>query len=211
MLWQLLPAASDAAVTTQPATSENYISILSDKTFVQFVLISVIFLSCFVQLFTNLPVYLKKDVHLAENYIGFLSSWNGIMIVLMEMTVIFWMERNWSKKRAVTIGVALHIIAYLFASLLQLSLAGAFVLMTFITLSEMLSFSVLTNFWMSRTDETNRGQYAAIWTMTWAFAQTVGPFLGSLVAQYAGFSVLWAVVALLSGMAMLLYAKVMTN
>jgi MFS family permease len=65
----------------------------------------------------------------------------------------------------------------------------AFIMMTLITISEMLAFSVLVNFWMSRTDDTNRGQYAAIWTMVWAFSQTVGPFLGSVIAQYAGFKV----------------------
>jgi MFS family permease len=75
----------------------------------------------------------------------------------------------------------------------------------------MLSFSVLVNFWMRRTDDTNRGQYAAVWTMTWAFSQTIGPFAGSLIAQYAGFQILWFFIVFLSCLAMLLYTNVIQN
>ena len=93
----------------------------------------------------------------------------------------------------------------------QLPFWGAFIMMTLITISEMLAFSVLVSFWMDRTDDTNRGQYAAIWTMTWAFSQTVGPLLGSVMAQYAGFKMLWLTVALLSTTATFLYAKIIKN
>lgn len=211
VLWYLLP---DKQMIRQQQIIENSVqqtSIWADKTFVQFIVISVIYLSCFVQLFTNLPVYFKKELHFEENYIGYLSSWNGLLIVLTEMTLIFWIEKNWTRKRALTLGVALHIAAYLLAVFFQLTFWGAFAMMTLITLSEMFAFSVLVNFWMSRTDETNRGQYAAIWTMTWAFSQTTGPFLASLVAQYAGFKILWLSVAILSTTATLLYAKIIKN
>jgi predicted MFS family arabinose efflux permease len=211
LLWYLLP---DKYTTSSLAKKENAtqkISVLSDKVFVQFILISVIFLSCFVQLFTNLPVYFKKELHFEENYIGYLSSWNGLLIVMIEMTLIFWIEKNWTKKRAVTIGVAFHVLAYLLMVFYKMPYSVAFIMMTLITISEMLAFSVLVNFWMSRTDDTNRGQYAAIWTMVWAFSQTVGPFLGSVIAQYAGFKVLWLIVALLSLLATFLYAKIIKD
>lgn len=211
-LWQLMPA-ENTSTTTSHKTNENTAKanvIWKDKTFVQFVLISILYLSCFVQLFTNLPVYFKTILHLEETDIGYLGSWNGIMIVLLEMTVIFWMERNWSARRAVTIGVALHALAYILACF-PLNFLGAFVMMTLITLSEMLAFSVLVNFWMSRTNDSNRGQYAAIWTMTWAFSQTVGPFFGAVVVQYSNFITLWIIISLLSLIATGLYTKVIDN
>lgn len=211
LLWYLLPDKHSIQQKGIHHENKQNISILSDKAFVQFILISVIYLSCFVQLFTNLPVYFKNELHFEENFIGYLSSWNGLLIVLIEMTIIFWIEKNWSKKRAVTIGVAFHVIAYLMLVFFQLPFWGAFIMMTLITISEMLAFSVLVSFWMDRTDDTNRGQYAAIWTMTWAFSQTVGPLLGSVMAQYAGFKMLWLTVALLSTTATFLYAKIIKN
>ncbi|HNE50033.1 MAG TPA: MFS transporter [Chitinophagales bacterium] len=212
LLWQLLPAentntASPHKTNEKPKQANT---IWRDKLFVQFVFISILYLSCFVQLFTNLPVYFKEQLHLEETDIGYLGAWNGIMIVLFEMTVIFWIERNWSAKKAVTIGVAMHALAYLLACF-SLNFLGAFTMMTFITLSEMLAFSVLVNFWMRRTNDTNRGQYAAIWTMTWAFSQTVGPFLGAVVVQNSNFITLWVIVALLSLTATGLYYKVIEN
>ncbi len=211
LLWYLLPDKYTTSSLAKKENSTQKISVLSDKVFVQFILISVIFLSCFVQLFTNLPVYFKKELHFEENYIGYLSSWNGLLIVMIEMTLIFWIEKNWTKRRAVTIGVAFHVLAYLLMVFYKMPYYVAFIMMTLITISEMLAFSVLVNFWMSRTDDTNRGQYAAIWTMVWAFSQTVGPFLGSVIAQYAGFKVLWLIVALLSLLATFLYAKIIKD
>ena len=186
LLWYLLP---DKYTTSSLAKKENAtqkISVLSDKVFVQFILISVIFLSCFVQLFTNLPVYFKKELHFEENYIGYLSSWNGLLIVMIEMTLICWREKNWTKRRAVTIGVAFHVLAYLLMVFYKMPYYVAFIMMTLITISEMLA-------------------------MVWAFSQTVGPFLGSVIAQYAGFKVLWLIVALLSLLATFLYAKIIKD
>lgn len=187
------------------------LSIWGDKVFLAFIGISILYFSCFTQLFTNLPVYFKKELGFSENRIGYLSAWNGLLIVFVEMTVIYWLERNWSQRRAVTIGVALHVLAYLVLFVFDVSFGGAFGMMTLITLSEIFAFSVLVNFWMKRTDETNRGQYAGIWTMTWAFSQSAGPFLGSIVAQHLGFDVLWLIVAMISGIAAILYTRIITD
>lgn len=211
MLWWLLPDKYSAEQAAKHKEIPVKVSVWSDKVFVRFILISVIYLGCFVQLFTNLPVYFKNELQLDENYIGYLSSWNGILIVIAEMALIYWMERNWSQQRAIVVGVLFHVLAYLMLVLFKLSFVGAVVMITFITLSEMFSFSVLVNFWMKRTDDTNRGQYAAIWTMVWATSQTAGPFLGSLVAEYGGFTLLWSLVAALSLLSTILYARLVRN
>lgn len=211
LLWYLLPDKYSISTSERKERMVKKVSVLSDKVFVYFILISIIFLSCFVQLFTNLPVYFKNELHLQENLIGYLSSWNGLLIVFTEMALIYWIQKNWTQRKAVIAGVLFHALAYLLLVLFQFTFSGAFIMMTFITLGEMFAFSVLVNFWMSRTDDTNRGQYAAIWTMVWAFAQTVGPYLGSVTVQFAGFKVLWFVVALLSVISTFFYAKIIRN
>jgi predicted MFS family arabinose efflux permease len=207
LLWFLLPPHQPVTEDEQ-AVKQNTTDILTDKSFVYFLLISIIFLCCFVQLFSNLPVFYKQQLHLQENHIGFLSAWNGILIVVSEMTLIYWIGKNWSQQKAVTIGVVLHAVAYFFAAVIHLNFAGAFIMMTIITLSEMFSFSVLVNYWMSRTNDNNRGQYAAYWTMTWAAAQTVGPFIGSTIIDNSSFSVWWSCVVILSLISAFLYHKI---
>ena len=41
----------------------------------------------------------------------------------------------------------------------------------------------------------NRGQYAALYTVAWASAQAVGPFIGGLIAENYGYNILWFAVA----------------
>jgi predicted MFS family arabinose efflux permease len=211
MLLLLLPYKKPVKLDFSGDKVPEQKSVWHDKTFLAFVAISILYFSCFVQLFTNLPVFFNKIIHLNENRIGFLSAWNGVLIVIIEMTVIYWLERNWSKQKAVVIGVSLHVFAYLLLFLFDVNFLGAFMMMTLLTMSEIFAFSVLVNFWMQRTDETNRGQYAGIWTMTWAFSQSIGPLIAAYVADHHGFKVLWLGIAIVSAIAAILYRQIITD
>ena len=62
-----------------------------------------------------------------------------------------------------------------------------------ITFGEMMLFPYLNNFWVSRSRPSNRGTYAALFSMTFALGQMLAPSLSSLVAQKFGFHALWTV------------------
>ena len=49
----------------------------------------------------------------------------------------------------------------------------------------------MNSFWISRTSEGNRGQYAGLYTIAWSVAQVIGPIGGAQLAQHAGFNILW--------------------
>ena len=187
------------------------VSAYKDKVFISFVLVSLLYIMSFFQMLSNLTTYFKNEVLLSERSIGILMMWNGILIVLIEMSLVYYLERNWSKRKAVIFGVSLHIIAYAILVVFKVNFLVAFISMTFITLSEIFAFSVLVSFWMTRADETNRGQYAGIWTMTWAIAQSSGSFLGSAVAQHFGFNMLWCIVILFCATAIFFYSKLIKN
>ena len=53
----------------------------------------------------------------------------------------------------------------------------------------------MNSFWIKRTTETNRGQYAGMYTIAWSIAQIAAPTLGSQVVQHAGYNVLCWVLA----------------
>jgi MFS family permease len=53
----------------------------------------------------------------------------------------------------------------------------------------------MNSYWISRTLSQNRGQYAALFTVAWASAQAIGPFIGSLIAENFGYNILWFVVS----------------
>src|ERR1700730_1902235 len=47
-------------------------SAYQDKFYLLFILFTTLFAICFFQMFTNLPVFLKQDLHFSERFIGFL-------------------------------------------------------------------------------------------------------------------------------------------
>ncbi len=180
---------------------------LHDKSFMIFIIITALFASCFFQVFTNLPVYLKNNLQLSEPYIGFLMAINGIIIAIIEMVLVYKLEGKRKSMVYITAGVALTGISFW---LLNIPFNGAFIafsMIILITFGEILAMPFMNSYWISRTQTTNRGQYAALYTMAWSAAQTLGPMGGAQLAQHFGFTVLWWVVGGLSIIAALAFRK----
>jgi predicted MFS family arabinose efflux permease len=178
-----------------------------DKIFLVFIIVTMLFACCFFQLFTNLPVYFKKDLHLSEPYIGFLMAINGIIIALVEMVLVYKLEGKRKSMVYITSGVALVGLSFL---LLHLPGAGAVVgliMIISVTFGEIFSMPFMNSYWISRTHHSNRGQYAAMYTMAWSAAQTLGPMGGAQLAEHHGFALLWWVVGGLSLVAALAFYK----
>ena len=66
--------------------------------------------------------------------------------------------------------------------------------MIIIIAAEMLMFPFVNTFWVSRSNEHNRGQYAALFTMSFALGQVLAPTFGSQIVQHSDYDALWYVV-----------------
>ena len=173
-----------------PVAGEKH-SPLQDKNYVLFVLVTMLFAACFFQIFTNLPVYFRRDLHLTESYIGLILAANGIIIALIEMVIVYKMENKGKNGFLITTGVALVSLAFLLLNIPGMNATLAFLMIIIITFGEIFSMPFMNTYWISRTSTTNRGQYAALYTMAWSAAQCLGPLLGAQVADRYGFNVLW--------------------
>ena len=67
--------------------------------------------------------------------------------------------------------------------------------MLFLTFGEILAMPFMNAYWIGRTMQNNRGQYAALYSVAWAAAQTIGPYAGSLAAEHLGYKTLWFIVS----------------
>ena len=93
------------------------------------------------------------------------------------------------------------------ASFLVLNLQFAVVFIAFLSVvlmsfGEILSMPFMNTFWVTRTNDSNRGSYAGLYTVAWSVAQIIGPSAGALIAQTFGFQTLWVyigVICILSG------------
>ena len=141
-----------------------------------------------------LPVFYKTYWNLNEQFIGILMALNGVIIVIIEMILGYSLEGTKPLTTFIRTGIFLVGAGYLLINILPASAAAAIAIITIITIGEILSMPFMNSFWIKRTSETNRGQYAAMYTIAWSVAQIAAPTLGSEVVQHKGYTVLWWII-----------------
>ncbi|MCW3092746.1 MAG: major facilitator superfamily 1 [Ferruginibacter sp.] len=189
------PSRNTVTVVTKKKTVVIVNSAYRDRTYLFFITIQLVFAICFFQMFTTVPVFYKTGLHLSESYIGINMAFNGILIALFEMIIVFRLEGRRPPVHYMAAGVFLVSISYL---ALNLPIGNAMVLafssMFFVTIGEIISMPFMNTYWISRTNAENRGQYAALYTVAWSSAQATGPFLGAQLAEHFGYHLLWWVI-----------------
>ncbi|WP_207513451.1 MFS transporter [Longitalea luteola] len=198
LLWYFLHPSKQVQPPKKETAAGPFHSPYRDTIYLWFILLTILFAGCFFQLFTNLNAYYKIELHFNEAFIGLIGALNGVMIAIIEMVLIFKLEGRRSSLFYIARGSILVGIAYLMLNVFHINYIMALVMMVVMTMGEILVLPFMNNFWTSRSADHNRGQYAGLYTMAWSIAQTAGPFLGSQIAQYAGFNVLWWVLGVTS-------------
>ena len=191
-------APSRNIATQAKATHKKVIgkTAYSDTNYIIFIFLLFLFAMCFFQLFTTIPVFYKEQFHLTVFFIGMIMTMNGIIISLFEMITIFKLEGRRPLLHFISIGVVLIGIAYLMLNTPSINKAVlAMVIMLLFTFGEIFSMPFMNSYFISRTLPHNRGQYAALYTVAWASAQAVGPFIGGLIAENYGYKILWLMIA----------------
>jgi len=176
-------------------------SALHDSVYMWFIVLATLFATCFFQLFTNLSVHYKLNLHFTEPFIGMLMATNGLIIVVIEMVIVYKLEGKQKNTVYIMMGTLLMAAAYCMLNVFYITAAMAFVMIIFITFAEILAMPFMNSYWIGRSKPHNRGQYAALYTMAWSAAQTFGPMTGAQVAEHLGFNWLWWIVTGLSVLA----------
>ena len=191
----LAPSRNTETEVKQPVKKVVLHSAYSDTTYLIFVAMVFVFAMCFFQIFTTMPVFYKEQFHLSVLFIGLVMAMNGLIIAFFEMIIIFKLEGRRPHLQYISTGVVLTGISYLLLDLSSINYALlAVTSMLIVSIGEILSMPFMSSYWISRTQSHNRGQYAALFTVAWALAQTVGPLIGSLVAEKWGFKILWIII-----------------
>nr|WP_199076642.1 MFS transporter [Pedobacter sp. ASV19] len=167
-----------------------------DALFVKFILLTTLFFTCFFLMFRVVPLFFKEVWHMNEALIGVILGSNGIIIALVEMVMISKIENKRSPIYYIVAGVLLTGAAFaLFMVPKSLPVTLAMISMVFFTFGEMLALPFINTFVIHRSNEFNRGQYAAGYTLSSSFAQVIGPTSGFFLAEKMGYNVLWATMA----------------
>jgi len=191
LIWIFLKPINFKQGTEKHDQAMKPLSAYNDKTYLVFILLTIFFAGCFFQLFTNLSPFFYQELHFSEPLIGFLLAINGVIIAIFEMVLIYKLEGRRKSLSYISFGITLVGISFLVLNIPGMGSLLAFSTITLLTFGEIFSMPFMNSFWISRTRPGNRGQYAALYTMAWSAAQTLGPLGGSQLAGHFGFKWLW--------------------
>lgn len=199
LLLAILPRitlAQQKQLVQQKIKTNKAVSAYKDKTFLLFIGLQVLFATCFFQLFTTVPLYFKEGLQLNEFLIGLVMALNGVLIALVEMVIVFKLEGKRPYLVLMSYGSIIMATSFLILNIpfLHGFLLAAF-FMFFMTIAEMVAMPFMNSYYIGRSTEDNRGQYAALYTMAWSAAQVIGSSTGTQIVQAVGFFNLWLLVA----------------
>jgi len=191
MLLTLMPRAKVSKTILIANETTIKVSPYRDKVYLAFIVLSTMFGMCFFEYFIMQPVFFKIQWGFSERFIGGLMALNGLLIAVIEMILVHSLEGKRNGLVYIIQGTLLAGIAYTLLNVVPHNAIAAVVIVVLITFGEMFAMPFMNSFWISRTNPYNRGEYAALYAMSWSLAQIISPFFGGRLIDYGGFNLLW--------------------
>jgi MFS family permease len=177
-------------IASDSANSQGKLSPYKDIVFLFFLLFVTCYAITFFQFFFTLPLYYREVYQLSEMAIGLLLGFNGLQVFLFEMIIVHRLEKRTAIWQHVLLGTLLCGISYVllnvFASIYILLIA-----MVLLTFSEIFAMPFMISYTIRRAGEHNRGGYLGLYSMAYAAAFILAPYLGTKLISYFGYNTLW--------------------
>jgi MFS family permease len=150
----------------------------------------------FFQLTSTVPLFLVHYLRLPESIYGTVFTLNTLMIVVLELPLNNAMAR-WSHRRTLTLGAFLYAIGFGSFALASGPI-GIFAAVAVWTFGEMILMPGSAAYAAEIAPAGRRGEYMGLYTMSFSFAFSLGPWLGAMLLERHGPEALWGA-ALVSG------------
>lgn len=165
-------------------------AILSDKSFLFFLVAVVPANLVFFQHLGALPLYIVNDLGYTTAAFGLFGAINTVLIILVEVPLNNWMT-NTPYRKSLMIGALLAGIGFggFTIATTVIPLIIAIIVFTF---GEMIFFPTTAAFTSELAPSHRRGEYMGYFQMTFSFAFSAGPWLGTVVYENYGSVILWS-------------------
>ena len=171
--------AKDKRVETFVQTLAGYQRVLQDRTFLAFVLISILTVTVYMQMSTTLSVFLIKFQHMSEAFFGALVMLNALMVVFLQIPI-----SRWASKQPLLLimmsGSAFYLLGFGSYGLSPSVLLFVFA-MILITLGEMLVIPTSQALTALLAPADMRARYVATERLNWITAQALGPLAAAAI------------------------------
>ncbi|WP_114820974.1 MFS transporter [Chryseobacterium sp. WLY505] len=174
----------------QKTITINKSSPYRDRKFLIFCIFCMLFMICFFQLLNTLTIFYKDTAHLSQQNIGYLLGYNGILIVLLEMSLVQIAEKYFKLKTIMFLGTFLCGFSYAMLAF-DYSIITLIISMSILCIGEIWTLPFMSTITALRADANNKGAYMGLNGISFSLAFIVTPFIGTLIAERFGFKVLW--------------------
>ena len=184
VVFSKLPETRPATRTDSPRetfaqTLAGYGRVLQDRTFLAFILISVLTGSAFMQMSTTLSVFLVKFRQLPESFFGGLVMLNALMVVSLQIPITRWVSKI-PLLGVMMAGNALYLVGFGSYGLAP-STALFVIAMILITLGEMLVIPTSQALTALLAPLDMRARYVATERFNWIIAQALSPLAAGAI------------------------------
>lgn len=186
-------------------------SVLKDFKYLFFLIAVVPANLVFFQHIGGLPLYIVDDLKYSTAAFGLLSAINTVIIIFIEVPLNDMMSKM-SYSRSMFIGALLAAIGF-GAMAVARDIAPLIFTIIIWTFGEMIFFPVTAAYASEIAPAKKRGEYMGYFQMTFSFAFSAGPWLGTVVYEKFGSVILWSA-ALVMGLItaiLMLFVKEKTN
>jgi len=145
-----------------------------------------------------LPLFLTRDLGLAEAAYGLMFTINTLLVTLVEVPLNAATSR-WSHRRALAIGAFLVGAGFGGLALVH-GFAGVAVMVVVWTFGEMILLPGSAAFVADASPPARRGEYLGLYSMSFSFAFAIAPWLGAQVMEGLGTRAVWVASFLCGGL-----------
>ena len=190
--WSSTEEGESEKTNSEPivAISQMRSAILSDKGFLFFLFAVIPANLVFFQHLGALPLYIVNDLGFTTAAFGLFGAINTVLIILVEVPLNNWMA-NTSYRKSLMIGAMLAGIGFGSFALSTNAITIAISIIIF-TFGEMIFFPTTAAYTSEIAPLKRRGEYMGYYQMTFSFAFSAGPWLGTVVYENYGSIILWS-------------------
>jgi predicted MFS family arabinose efflux permease len=203
IIFRMIPETKPKAAEEEPesflGTLAGYSKIFADRLFISYILVSMLMLVVYIQMYNTLSVYLR-DVHgVSPQGYGFILTMSAVTVILFQ----FWVTRRVKKyppMLMMALGSGFYLVGfsmYGFVSAYALFIAA----MVLITVGEMIVMPVGQALAANFAPADMRGRYMALFSLAWALPATIGPALAGMILDNYNPNWVWYAAGIISSLA----------
>lgn len=187
--WTSLSESESAIEEISSQTKLNS-SVLGDRKYLFFLFAIIPANLVFFQHLGGVPLYIVDELGYSTAAFGLLSAINTVLIIIAEVPLNNMMS-NMSYARSMFIGALLAAIGF-GAMAVARDITPLIITIIIWTFGEMIFFPVTAAYASEIAPAKKRGEYMGYFQMTFSFAFSAGPWLGTVVYEKFGAVILWS-------------------